>query len=368
MVVIHTEVGLEARDLDAYASIPIAFEVKEAFDPVGLAGRPDRRLMSVEPVARPWIKDYDSYRDNAPRDWGDSTSLRDWKFFAAMRDGRRVGSLALAPLTGRDDIAVIWDVRVAPTARRSGVGAALLRAAEEWAANNGKHWLMVETQNVNVPAYAFYLTRDFTLTQVRAGAYADLPDEVQMILHKKLAGPHRMPDEIVTPRLVLKRRRASDAPVLKALVDANLEHLRAWMPWAMKEPSTLEATRERLARFETLFDRGLEWPYGIWSRDTGAHLGAMGVHPRIGPEGLEIGYWLDQDATSHGYATEAADALTRVALEQPGVTHVQIRHDPRNIASAGIPRRLGFRHVLTIENETFAPDGSLRDTLVWEKR
>ena len=40
----------------------------------------------------------------------------------------------------------------------------------------------------------------------------------------------------------------------------------------------------------------------------------------------------------------------------------------RNVASAGIPRRLGFEHTLTIENETLAPDGSPRDTQVWEKR
>jgi hypothetical protein len=33
---------------------------------------------------------------------------------------------------------------------------------------------------------------------------------------------------------------------------------------------------------------------------------------------------------------------------------------------AAIPRRLGYRQVLTIENEMFGPTGSLRDTMVWQ--
>lgn len=173
------------------------------------------------------------------------------------------------------------------------------------------------------------------------------------------------PNEIPTQRLVLRRWRTADASLLKATIDDNLAHLQEWMPWALAEPSPIERIEERLVLFEQQFDNGAEWLYGIRSRADDALLGGTGLHPRIGPDGLEIGYWLRANATGKGYATEAARALTEVALGQPGIERVQIRCDPRNVASAAIPRRLGFHHILTIENEQ-TPQGEPRDTMVWE--
>src|SRR6266850_2395383 len=178
--------------------------------------------------------------------------------------------------------------------------------------------------------------------------------------------PFAPPNEIATQRLVLRRWRTTDAPLLKAAIDANLEHLQAWMPWALAEPSPLDVVEQRLALFEKQFDSGTEWLYGIRSRANDELLGGTGLHPRIGPEGLEIGYWLQASATGKGFATEAARALTEVALDQPGIERVQIRCDPHNVASAAIPKRLGYRHIVTIESEHLTPLGAKRDTMVWE--
>ena len=43
-------------------------------------------------------------------------------------------------------------------------------------------------------------------------------------------------------------------------------------------------------------------------------------------------------------ATEIARAVTHAAFEDPAVDHVEIHHDRNNEASAGIPRKLGFRY------------------------
>jgi GNAT superfamily N-acetyltransferase len=91
-------------------------------------------------------------------------------------------------LEGRDDIALLWDIRVAPTARRRGVGAALFRAAEAWARARGAAWLKVETQNVNAPACRFYVRQGCTLGAVHRFAYPALPDEVQLLWYKRLVG------------------------------------------------------------------------------------------------------------------------------------------------------------------------------------
>lgn len=175
-----------------------------------------------------------------------------------------------------------------------------------------------------------------------------------------------LPPEISTPRLVLHRWRKTDAAVLKATLDANLEHLQAWLPWAMAEPSPLDVLEARLDLFARQFDDGEQWLFGIWSRPGGELLGGTGLHPRIGEDGLEIGYWLQRQATGRGFMTEAAEALTRLALQQPGIERVQIRCDPENTASAGVPRRLGYRHLRTIPNATIKPSGASRDSMVWE--
>jgi GNAT superfamily N-acetyltransferase len=90
-------------------------------------------------------------------------------------------------LHGRDDVALLWDVRVAPGWRRRGVGGTLFRAAESWALARGARWLEVETQNVNVPACRFYARRGCVLGAVHRFAYPDLPDETQLLWYKSLA-------------------------------------------------------------------------------------------------------------------------------------------------------------------------------------
>jgi RimJ/RimL family protein N-acetyltransferase len=64
---------------------------------------------------------------------------------------------------------------------------------------------------------------------------------------------------------------------------------------------------------------------------------------------IEIGYWLRQDATGLGFATEAAQAAMDLALSLPGMSRVTIHCDEQNTPSAAVPRRLGFEHVATIE-------------------
>lgn len=173
------------------------------------------------------------------------------------------------------------------------------------------------------------------------------------------------PALIQTPRLLIRRWQAGDGPPLKRTLDANLEHLRPWMPWAHQEPSPPEAVEERVRRFGELFDRGEDWIYGLFSPDGQRVLGGSGLHPRIGPEGLEIGYWLDAGHTGRGLATEAARALTLAAFELPWVQRVEIHCDPANLASAAIPRRLGYRLVEHRKADTVDPFGQPRDTWVW---
>ena len=150
------------------------------------------------------------------------------------------------------------------------------------------------------------------------------------------------PYRIETDRLVIRCYEPEDAALLKEAVDSSLEHLRPWMPWARYEPQDLDRKVELLRMFRGQFDRDENYTYGIFAFDESRLLGGSGLHPRSGPESIEIGYWIRADATRQGIATEVTAVLTRAAIEQSGYERVDIQVDPENELSLRIPRRLGF--------------------------
>jgi RimJ/RimL family protein N-acetyltransferase len=176
----------------------------------------------------------------------------------------------------------------------------------------------------------------------------------------------RLPALIQTDRLLLRPHAPGDGPALKAAIDANIEHLQRWMDWAMHEPSPLDVIEDRIATFVANFETGPDWGYGIrLIADPDTIIGGCGMHARIGINALEIGYWLDAKHTGRGYATEATAALVKAAFSRPMIEHVEIRCDPANVASAAVPRRLGFAYVTTLEKNAKTPRGDPRDTKVF---
>jgi RimJ/RimL family protein N-acetyltransferase len=177
------------------------------------------------------------------------------------------------------------------------------------------------------------------------------------------AGVTTPPYRIVTERLVLRCWDPQDAPLLKEAVDSSLDELRRWMPWAKHEPQTLAEKVVLLRRFRGRFDLGEDFTYGIFSRDETAVVGGTGLHPRVGQDAFEIGYWIRTSRVGAGLATEAAAALTRVAFELCGVDRVEIRVDPENERSRAIPVRLGFGEEARLRRRLRYPDP--RDVLVY---
>ena len=167
---------------------------------------------------------------------------------------------------------------------------------------------------------------------------------------------------IETDRLVLRCWKLEDAPLLKDAIDASLESLREWMPWAHDEPSTIGELTQRLREFRSAFDADDDYIYGILDPDESTVLGGSGLHRRVGANGLEIGYWIRSERQGEGLATEVAAALTRVGLEHEGVDRIQIHCGPGNRASARIAEKLGFTHEATLRRRREEHDGSMRDT------
>lgn len=174
------------------------------------------------------------------------------------------------------------------------------------------------------------------------------------------------PRRIQTDRLVLRCWEPSDAPLLKSALELSLAHLRAWLPWAVDEPSDLEALQERLARFQREFLAGEGFVYGLFPSDESEVVGGCGLMPRIGPRALEIGYWIRVDRVHRGLATEATCALTLAGLVLPDVDRIEIHCDPANVASAAVPRKLGYRLRETLRQKGSTPGGQDEASLVFE--
>lgn len=168
-----------------------------------------------------------------------------------------------------------------------------------------------------------------------------------------------------TNRLVLRCWEPADAPLLQAAINASLDHLRPWMPWAKDEPQDLDTKIDLLRHFRGNFDLARNFVYGIFNRDESQVVGGTGLHPRVGEGGLEIGYWIHVEHINRGLATEAAAALTKVAFEINRVKRVEIHCDPNNVRSAAVPRKLGFVQEAILRHRDYTSDGQPRDTMIW---
>ena len=150
----------------------------------------------------------------------------------------------------------------------------------------------------------------------------------------------------------LRRWRVEDARVQARAIEESLEHLRPWMPWIEYEPKPLAAREAMLREWEAERLAGTGEYIAVWL--DGELVGSSGLHRRIGPGGVEIGYWIHPRYLRRGLATEVARQLTDRAFADPSVDRVEIHHDRANAASGGVPAKLGFELV----SETARPPQS----------
>jgi ribosomal-protein-serine acetyltransferase len=163
----------------------------------------------------------------------------------------------------------------------------------------------------------------------------------------------RLPETMPSPRLTLRRWVVADASALSAAVEANLDHLRPWMPWISAEPLSPQDRIALISQWEAEWERGGDVVIGAFL--DGAVVGSSGLHQRRGLGVLEIGYWVHRDHVRKGLATEIASALTTAAFTVPHVDRVEIHHDKANIASGGVPRALGFTFAGESEDVVTSP-------------
>lgn len=173
------EIGPEGWD--RYTQVSTEFLVDSALE----CDLRDRGLGGIalreRPIESPYRKrEFDP--DDVPAGWTASHDLGTWGVFLATDSGKVVGGAAVAPpsrnlvgVENRKDAAWLFDIRVSEDSRRQGVGKALLRRCADWAKSQGFQFLVIETQNRNVPACRFYAASGAELIEIRRFGYAGCP-------------------------------------------------------------------------------------------------------------------------------------------------------------------------------------------------
>jgi len=152
--------------------------------------------------------------------------------------------------------------------------------------------------------------------------------------------PDPLPERIEGSGLLVRRWREEDAGVLERAVTESVAHLRPWMDWVVQEPMTIQARRKLILAWERDWLAGGDVTLGIFRE--GVVVGGTGLHRRVGPSGLEIGYWVHPAFLRQGIASRAAALVADAAFTVPGIEFVEIHHDKANVASGAVPARLGF--------------------------
>lgn len=147
-------------------------------------------------------------------------------------------------------------------------------------------------------------------------------------------------------RVSLRPWQDSDSPRVHAIMQDRRMHEFLMVP----DPYTHDVARSFVTQ---LGDEGRREGTGIGcavvETDTGRVVGSAAV--RLSG-GQDVGYWIAPDARGNGYAAEATRLLAEWALVH-GLRRVQLYCDVRNVASAVVALRTGFRY-----------EGAMRDRMM----
>jgi GNAT superfamily N-acetyltransferase len=184
---------IENSELEIYDKIPMLVDVRSILKVEEIDGGLGGLLLKEVPV-QGYIKDLG--KEEIISDLEDRFDISNWAFWIAFDGKMPVGGAAAASRTkgvdmldGRDDMSVLWDIRVDDGYKNIGIGSKLFDFAVEWSRNKGFVQMKIECQNNNVAACRFYRNKGAVLCKVDEYAYYDheeCRDEVQLIWYLDL--------------------------------------------------------------------------------------------------------------------------------------------------------------------------------------
>lgn len=175
--------------LEEYGNIPFYYDTTEKYELEKVNNGIGGITIKLVKCAR-FHKDFGTRTSR----WIELFNLENWKFFVAYNeDNEMIAGCTVATKTDncimlekRNDLAVLWDIRVSDKYKHKGIGQKLFNMAKKYAIDNGFNQLKVECQNTNPAAVKFYHKQGMVLHSINEYAYPDCPDEVQLLWYLDL--------------------------------------------------------------------------------------------------------------------------------------------------------------------------------------
>lgn len=172
--------------LDEYSRVSIGFIADSIYELDRLySGLEGIRLREIS-VDR-FEKNYDTESHN-PSHLKKKFDTDNWRVITAVDQGEMIAGAIIAYntnginlLEGKQDLALLWDLRVNPDYRGQNIGTKIINEVKSWAIEQQCTRVKIETQNINVKACKFYVKQGAILTGYNMHCYNDNPDEIQFI-------------------------------------------------------------------------------------------------------------------------------------------------------------------------------------------
>jgi ribosomal-protein-alanine N-acetyltransferase len=145
------------------------------------------------------------------------------------------------------------------------------------------------------------------------------------------------PDKIHTARLLLRKPRTTDAPVMFTAYaqDPAVTRYLTWCPHA-----NIAETRAVIDRFLTAWERQEGFCWFLFTNDTDEMIGSIAARPEN--DGFNLGFLLARPHWGKGYMPEAIAAVVKWAFTEPWVSRVSAACDIENHSSARTLEKAGF--------------------------
>ncbi len=175
------------------------------------------------------------------------------------------------------------------------------------------------------------------------------------------------PEYIKTDRIDLRRIKLSkeNANMIFNIIDASRENLEKWQGF-IEYIKTPDDMLKQLQKRDEQWNNKTGFCFGIFKNDK--FIGRIRFF-NINPGEIascEIGYWLSDSDTGHGFMTEALQALEK-QLFGIGFNRIQMEIDSGNIKSENIAKKNNYVLEGRTRQSSWAKCCGVCDTLIYSK-
>jgi ribosomal-protein-serine acetyltransferase len=173
-----------------------------------------------------------------------------------------------------------------------------------------------------------------------------------------------LPSTIELPSVTLKKRNPRDAYAGYDCIESDRQRLREFLPW-VDAVKSLDGHLWYINECIKDWAEGKMFDYSLFAKN-GSYVGSIGVHAiQWQKDCCEIGYWIHGQYEGKGLISAALKGLEEV-LFGAGFNRIEIRCDPKNLKSSGVPKRNQYIYEGVLRKEILVR-GEYRDTAVYSK-